>query len=196
MPISIVVGGQFGSEGKGKVACYLAESQRASAVVRVGGPNSGHTVVDKGGTRYVFRQLPTAAVLPGVACVIAAGSYIDTDVLLREVDMVHLDRSRLKVDPKAVLVTEALKSQEEAQNLRGRIGSTLTGTGAAVSARINRAMEVRFAKDEPRLAPYISEAAEFLYRAVSHGERVVAEGSQGFGLSVVSRLVTNGKCGE
>lgn len=185
MPISIVVGGQFGSEGKGKVACFLAESQRASAVVRVGGPNSGHTVVDGHGARYVFRQLPTAAVLPKVACVIAAGSYIDPEVLLGEVELISLDPTRLKIDPKAVLVTEAFKSQEQAQNLRARVGSTLTGTGAAVSSRINRTTEVRFAKDEPRLAPYISDTAEFLYRAVVRGERVVAEGSQGFGLSVL-----------
>lgn len=185
MPISIVVGGQFGSEGKGKVACYLAETQRASAVVRVGGPNSGHTVIDQGGARYVFRQLPTAAVLPGVACVIAAGSYIDPEVLLREVHLVRLDPTRLKIDPNAVLVTDTFKAQEEAQNLRGRLGSTLTGTGAAVSARINRTTEVRFAKDDPRLAPYVADAAELLYRAINRGERVVAEGSQGFGLSVI-----------
>ena len=185
MPISIVVGGQFGSEGKGKVACYLAETQRACAVVRVGGSNSGHTVVDHGGARYVFRQLPTAAVLPGVACVIAAGSYIDSEVLLREVDLVRLDPTRLKIDPNAVLITDNFKAQEEAQNLRGRVGSTLTGTGAAVSARVNRTTEVRFAKDDPRLAPYVTDTAEFLYRAVNRDERVVAEGSQGFGLSVI-----------
>ncbi|MBI5254862.1 MAG: adenylosuccinate synthetase [Burkholderiales bacterium] len=185
MPISIVVGGQFGSEGKGKVACYLAETQRASVVVRVGGPNSGHTVVDRDGRRYVFRQLPTSAVLPGVTCVIAAGSYVDPEVLLQEIELVRLVPARLKIDPKAVLITEAFRAQEGAQSLRDRVGSTLTGTGAAVSARINRLSDVRFAKDEPRLKRYIADTAELLHSAVGRGERVVAEGSQGFGLSVI-----------
>ena len=45
MPVTVVVGGQFGSEGKGKVAHHFARTQKASIVVRVGGTNSGHTVV-------------------------------------------------------------------------------------------------------------------------------------------------------
>ncbi len=49
MPVTVVVGGQFGSEGKGKVAHWLARELRASTAVRVGGPNSGHTVVADGG---------------------------------------------------------------------------------------------------------------------------------------------------
>jgi adenylosuccinate synthase len=49
MPVTVVVGGQFGSEGKGKVAHFFARSQNASVAVRVGGSNSGHTVVDRSG---------------------------------------------------------------------------------------------------------------------------------------------------
>ena len=45
MPVSVVIGGQYGSEGKGKIAHWLAREQAASFAVRVGGPNSGHTVV-------------------------------------------------------------------------------------------------------------------------------------------------------
>ena len=85
MPVSVVIGGQFGSEGKGKVSAWLARSTNAAAAVRVGGPNSGHTVVDGTGVSRVFRHLPTAAVLPDVLCVIAPGSYLDIEVLLREV---------------------------------------------------------------------------------------------------------------
>ncbi|MCG8433688.1 MAG: adenylosuccinate synthetase, partial [Gammaproteobacteria bacterium] len=58
------MGGQFGSEGKGKVAHEFARMQRASVAVRVGGSNSGHTVVDPQGAPIVFRHLPTAAILP------------------------------------------------------------------------------------------------------------------------------------
>ena len=56
MPVSIVVGGQFGSEGKGKVAHYLAQKMEASFAVRCGGPNSGHTVIDPSGKARIFQQ--------------------------------------------------------------------------------------------------------------------------------------------
>ena len=76
MPVTVVVGGQFGSEGKGKVAHFFAQQQHASVAVRVGGSNSGHTVLDSSGTPIIFQQLPTAAILPKIQCVISAGSYI------------------------------------------------------------------------------------------------------------------------
>ena len=55
MPVTVIVGGQFGSEGKGKVAHYLAPQQHAAIAVRVGGSNSGHTAIDKSGAPRVFR---------------------------------------------------------------------------------------------------------------------------------------------
>ena len=66
MPVTVVVGGQFGSEGKGKVALATARETKASIVVRVGGPNSGHTGVDASGRSLIFRQLPAAAFTPGL----------------------------------------------------------------------------------------------------------------------------------
>ena len=74
MGVTVVVGGQFGSEGKGKVAQYLAAERGASAVVRVGGSNSGHPGFGPGDTVRVLRHLPTAALLPDVTCVLAAGT--------------------------------------------------------------------------------------------------------------------------
>jgi adenylosuccinate synthase len=90
MPVSVVVGGQFGSEGKGKVALELARLRSAVAAVRVGGPNSGHTAIDVTGKTHVFRHLPTAALLPDVTCVIGAGSYVDPEVLLGEIARTNL----------------------------------------------------------------------------------------------------------
>jgi adenylosuccinate synthase len=90
MPVTVVVGGQFGSEGKGKVAHYLARELGATAAVRVGGPNSGHTVVGPEGRKIIFRQLPTASILPDIVCVLPAGSYVDKEVLFREVRLTGL----------------------------------------------------------------------------------------------------------
>jgi adenylosuccinate synthase len=88
MPVTVVVGGQFGSEGKGKVAHFLAQETGASVAVRVGGSNSGHTVIDQSDTPIIFQQLPTAAILPNVTCVIGAGSYINPEILyhVRSID--------------------------------------------------------------------------------------------------------------
>ncbi len=65
MPISVVVGGQFGSEGKGKGAHRSACQEHASFVVRVGGTNSGHTVVDDADQIWALRQLPASVLAPG-----------------------------------------------------------------------------------------------------------------------------------
>ena len=94
MPVTVVVGGQFGGEGKGKVAHYLAQEMKASIAVRVGGSNSGHTVIDSSGSPIIFRHLPTAALLPDVTCVLGAGSYINPEILLQEVFRIGLATSQ------------------------------------------------------------------------------------------------------
>lgn len=185
MPVTVVVGGQFGSEGKGKVARAIALEQRASIVVRVGGPNSGHTVVTPNGSAMVFRQLPTGATLRSVRCFLPAGSYIVPDVLLSEIKAARLDHSRLVIDPNAVVVTKKQAGAERAAGLRDSIGSTLTGTGAAVVDRALRSGEVRFAIDEPSLKKFVAPVTPRLREAIDKGARIVLEGTQGFGLSLM-----------
>ena len=124
MPVTVVVGGQFGSEGKGKVAYFLAQETEAKIAVRVGGINSGHTVVDPSGAPIIFRQLPTAALLPDVTCVLCAGSYIDPNILLTEIARAGLSPERLLVDPNAMIITEQDRLEEQADSLRQSIGST------------------------------------------------------------------------
>jgi adenylosuccinate synthase len=185
MPVSVVVGGQFGSEGKGKIALELAQLRDAVAAIRVGGPNSGHTAIDSTGRARIFRHLPTAALLEGVACVIAPGSYIDPDVLLSEIAEVNISPARLLVDPDAVLIRSEHREQERQSGLRERIGSTLSGTGAAVVARVKRLRGLCFAKDEPRLRPIVRPTKPWLRSRLGEGYRVIIEGTQGFGLSLL-----------
>ena len=183
MPVTVVVGGQFGSEGKGKVVHEFARRHGSSIAVRVGGSNSGHTVIDSSGMVRRFRALPTASILPGAISVIAAGSYIDPSVLLKEVSESQLDPSRLLIDPKAVLITHEHKQAEQRSGLRETIGSTLSGTGAAVISRLLRKGAVQFAGHDARLKPYIQSTRQFLRDRLSLGERIIVEGTQGFGLS-------------
>lgn len=183
MPVSIVVGGQFGSEGKGKVAHYLAQTLEASFVVRCGGPNSGHTVIDTTGKSRIFQQLPTAAILDNVKLAICAGSYIDLDILLKEIQETGVGSDRLIIDPDAVIITEELKQREGQSGLVGRIGSTGSGTGAAVAARINREDSLLFARDIGLLSPFIQDVSDILRDSLDNNERIILEGTQGFGLS-------------
>lgn len=183
MPISIVVGGQFGSEGKGKVAHYLAQKQNATVAVRCGGTNSGHTVIDDEGNTQVFRQLPTAAVLPETQLALCAGSYIDVDILEEEISRANVKPKRLKIDPYAVIITDEHKTSENSSGLVGDIGSTASGTGAAVFDRIKRGTETLFAKDVKELSQYIQDVNSDLRARLTKGQRVILEGTQGFGLS-------------
>lgn len=185
MPITVVVGGQFGSEGKGKVAHYFAREMGAKVAVRIGGPNSGHTVISESGEPIVFKQLPTAALLPDVQCVLPAGSYIYPSLLLEEMRIANLPPERLSIDPNAVIITEQEIAEESSSGLKSAIGSTLSGTGAAVARRINRREGTRLASNEDSLSPFIRHTTPLLNERLRVNERVVIEGTQGFGLSVL-----------
>ena len=186
MPASVIIGGQFGSEGKGKVAQHWVRARGAAAAVRVGGSNSGHTTLaDAFGERRVLRQLPTAALLPDVLCVLPAGSYIDAEILLREVAALDLAPERLVIDPLATLIGPEDIALEERGGLGSAIGSTCSGTGAAVARRIARTDVHHLASAHPALQPFLRPTSEILRGLLNRGARIVCEGTQGFGLSLL-----------
>jgi adenylosuccinate synthase len=188
VPVTVVVGGQYGSEGKGKVAQYLALEQRAAAIVRVGGPNSGHTGHRLDGSRQVLRQLPTAALLPGVTCVLPAGSYLDIDVLREEITRTGLGVDRLLIDHNAVVITDEDRAREQVSGLGHRIGSTCSGVGTAVTKRIERISIADLVGSNEYLAPYLADVSARLREVLDAGGRVIVEGTQGFGLSLLHSL--------
>jgi adenylosuccinate synthase len=184
--VTVVVGGQYGSEGKGKVAEYLAATTDAAAVVRVGGSNSGHTGYTASGERQILRHLPTAALLPDPPlCLIGAGSYLDATALLEEIRRTELSREQLVIDRNAFLITDEDREYEREAGLRGRIGSTASGTGAAVRRRVERQAEHPSPSDVPELAPFVGHVAERIRELLNKDARVIVEGTQGFGLSVL-----------
>lgn len=185
MPVTVVVGGQFGGEGKGKVAHYLAREMGAKVAVRVGGSNSGHTVIDPAGNALILRQLPTPSILPDVTCVLGAGSYIDVDILFDEIAITGLSTDRIFIDPNAVVVTEGEITAEKNSSLRSSIGSTQSGTGAAVVRRISRDGTARLAKDDHRLKQFVRPVVPYMRDMLTRGERIIIEGTQGFGLSLL-----------
>ena len=105
MPANIVVGTQWGDEGKGKIIDILAS--RAEVVVRSqGGNNAGHTVVNNGET-YKLHLIPSGILYPNTLCLIGAGVVLDPKDFISELDGLQergISTANLKIDPRAHIV--------------------------------------------------------------------------------------------
>lgn len=195
MPVSIVVGGQFGSEGKGKVALVIARRAREDRVtlVRVGGPNSGHTGYCKSRRKFALRQLPAGCIDRDVDVVFPAGSYLDLDVLNAEIKQLRFPENRIFISEHAQIVTKEHKRWEADGELIDAIGSTGSGVGAAVIARVARgatnvplnAVSVGEAKAWKNIPGIVCDSTEILRAKIDRGDRIIIEGTQGFGLSLL-----------
>ncbi len=144
MPLDILVGAQWGDEGKGRITDWLAE--RANIVARYsGGDNAGHTVT-VGGQIFKLHLLPSGIVQPKAACVLGNGMVINPARLLDEMDTLaklNLDVSpaRIKISAAAHLITPAhvaLDRAEETARAGGKIGTTGRGIGPAYTAKTSR----------------------------------------------------------
>lgn len=180
MDVEVIVGGQYGSEGKGALCGWLARRHGRMLAVRVAGPNAGHTVVASDGQHWPLRQVPVAAVTnPEADLLIAAGSEVDPTVLADEV--AALDAAgygvlpRLWVHPAATIILPSNQAAEAA--LVGAIGSTGKGVGSARADRIMRvapiALDYQGWPDGLRLG---APGWDYPY--------VQVEGTQGYGLGL------------
>ena len=149
MSVWVVVGGQYGSEGKGKISAYITLHENIDICVRCGGPNSGHSFVGRDGDMRLVRQLPTGFVSPRTRLMIAAGALIDLEVLKRELREFDPDFSRVRIDRNAMIIEDSDKQNEQRLCLRERLSSTLCGVGSAVARRALRGADVRTAPLRP-----------------------------------------------
>lgn len=142
MPVTAVIGTQWGDEGKGKMVDYLAE--QSDLVIRYqGGSNAGHTIVNPLGT-FKFRLIPSGICYPGVRCLLGPGVAVDPTAVLKEMaDLAKMGVStdRLAIAERATLVMPwhlALdRLEEEARGAR-KIGTTLRGIGPAFTSKTSR----------------------------------------------------------
>jgi adenylosuccinate synthase len=181
--VDVLIGGQYGSEGKGHIAAYLAPEY--NYLVRVGGPNAGHTVYEVP-KPYKFHQLPSGTRCSEAGLIIGAGAVIWVRQLQKEITECEVTDDRLSIDPQAMIICEEDREFEK-KALELAIGSTAQGVGAATSRKILRTAanpKVQLAKDIPELAPYIKPTLDVLERAFSQGARIFVEGTQGTGLSI------------
>jgi adenylosuccinate synthase len=178
--ITIVVGAQYGGEGKGKVAAYLAWKERPSITCRCGGPNSSHSVLFEG-VLFKLRMMPTAAVVNRkITVVFGAGTLIHIPTLRDEISKIGFKGSIL-VSPLAGVIATEYVEQQRSDKRYELIGSTLTGTGYASSARALRKLPL--ARDFHELKEYLFNVEEFLWDAIDNNKHVLVEGHQGYGLS-------------
>ena len=136
----VVVGAQWGDEGKGKIVDVLAE--RADLVVRYqGGANAGHTVVI-GDDEFILHQIPSGILHPETSCIIGNGVVLDPETLVHEMDDLEArgvdTTGRLTISDRAHLVLPYHKLLDSASERRQKIGTTGRGIGPAYEDKIGR----------------------------------------------------------
>jgi len=178
--VSIVVGGQYGSEAKGKVVQYLANDFQYA--VRGGSPNAGHTVIREPDQKiFKLRQIPATFLNSGCQLLIAAGALIDIDVLDSETE-VTATKSRIIVDRMSGIIEERHKQAEH--GIVKSIGSTGKGCGASLIDRLQRNGSYSLSQDILQDSYRLENVSQIINSANHAGKKIVLEGSQGFGLSV------------
>jgi adenylosuccinate synthase len=142
MPATVIVGAQWGDEGKGKIVDLLAE--HSDVVCRYqGGPNAGHTIVRDGET-FKLHHVPSGILYAGRICVVGAGCVVDPGLLVRELDELEergIPTDDLRVSGNAHLIMPwhvALDSASERRLGRLQIGTTRRGIGPAYADKAAR----------------------------------------------------------
>jgi len=190
MSLWVVVGGQFGSEGKGKISAFITRREEIDICVRCGGPNSGHSFVDENGDTIVLRQLPTGFVRSQTRLLIPAGALVDLEVLRHEIEAFNISRDRIGIDPDAFIIDARDRDTERTLKLQERLSSTQSGVGSAVARRALRGSDAKLAKDLIGQYPWLREllvkdsVSSEINSALDDGRKVLIEGTQGFGLSL------------
>lgn len=184
--LNITIDGQFGSTGKGVLNAFLAlrTTPVPDICVTNAAPNAGHTFIDRDGQRRTCFHLPVSGVLtPDAHIYLAAGSIIDPVILLREIADFSIVPDRIKIDPRACILSPEHTQREQAQQSGATaLASTRKGVGAALADKVARVPGVRIADACEELNPYVGRRD--LMRDMDAGKTVLMEVPQGFGLSI------------
>ncbi len=181
VPATVVVGGFFGDEGKGKIISHLASIDSPRIVVRGGaGPNAGHTI-KHGGKTFKVRMLPSGFLNESSEIMIGPGVVVDPNVLLGEIAEMQTG-GRTYVDANCGIIEESHKVEDGAGRLKEKIGSTGSGTGPANAARAMRTLQL--AKECDQIKKYVTDVPARIDESLRKGQNVLVEGTQGTFLSL------------
>ena len=168
MTCSILVGGAWGDEGKGKCITYLCDTDKPDIIARAGvGPNAGHSV-EFNGEKYGLRLTPSGFVHTDAKLMIGAGVLVNPDVLFKEFEDLkkYNVKERMCVDPRCAIICEDhMNRDKSSEHLAKKIGSTGSGCGPANSDRVMRTIDL--ARDIPELEDYITDVSVACNEAIS-----------------------------
>jgi len=202
MPFTVVIGSQWGDEGKGRIVDALAAD--AHLVTRFqGGPNAGHTVYI-GSEKFILHLIPMGILNPETFCCIGLGVVVDPVVLRNELNELRsrevVPDGRLLIDPRCHIITpEHIQRDKQGETERGdkKIGTTQRGIGPTFTDRARRTgLRLGSAIDRidsgenfgfPQeyidavleLKPYLGDVSLTIYNYLKEGKNVMAEGGQG-----------------
>ena len=176
--VDVVIGMQYGDEGKGKIANQMAASGEYDYVIRFnGGGNAGHTIYLKG--EKIVTHLVPCGILHGIPSVIGNGCVINTQKLFEEIEYLEnlgFDTSILRIAENAHIIT---RDHIEEDSKDTKIGTTRTGNGPCYRDKVSRT-GIR-AKDVPELQPYLVNMHSLIH---SSPKKFLAEGAQGYWLDI------------
>jgi len=189
--MSIVFGGQAGSEAKGKLSGWLTDRHSPYAIVMTASPNAGHTIIMPDGTKKVSYHLPIASVMSDAMIILTAASLINFRTFEQEIVDLGINPARILIDPRASIIHEYHIGKEEREGMSD-IGSTLQGIGACRRSKMERQ-----GRGHHTLAHHVSDMFDSLGVRVSEtpaaviindllllGRTVLAESTQGFDLDL------------
>lgn len=180
MPCTVICGGFWGDEGKGKIISYLAIKEKLDFCVRTGSVNAAHTIWYEG-KRYALHMVPGGFVHEKCRLLIGAGSNVEVAQFLKEVEETNV-KNRIGIDSQASIIEEKHSAQDKASaHLKG-LGTTGRGVGPAIEERVRRTAKI--ARDVPELKPYLADVAAETNNAINGGKNVLLEGTQGLMLSL------------
>ena len=170
----VILGTQWGDEGKGKIVDLLTE--QADAVVRFqGGHNAGHTLVI-GGQKTVLHLIPSGVLRAGVQCLIGNGVVLSPEALLKEIDTLEDSgvpvQDRLKISAACPLILPyhvALDQAREARRGENKIGTTGRGIGPCYEDKAaRRALRLGDLRDPARFASALEEVLDYHNHVLAH----------------------------
>lgn len=182
--VTVIVGGFYGDEGKGRIVAAVAKKLNARLVARAGvGVNAGHSVVHEGKT-YGIRQVPSAALdVPDAKLVVGPGVLVDPTITLKEVEMMGIEQGRLVIDHNCAIITAEHRERERAdEHLMKVVGSTGSGCGTGWVDHVMRRGPI--ARDCEEIKHLVGNTTDLVHDALRRGDNVVIEGTQATFLSL------------
>jgi len=180
MPCTVIAGGFWGDEGKGKIISYLALKEPLDLCVRTGSVNAAHTIWYQG-KRYALHMVPGGFVNEKCRLLIAPGCNVDVRSFLEEVELTGV-RDRIGMDIQASIIEAKHSEQDKAVKHLKDLGTTGRGVGPAVEERARRT--ARLARDVLELKPYLTDVSAETNEAIDARRNVLLEGTQGLLLSL------------